>query len=305
MRVNWVFLLLIAGSIFFQMCHYKSDKSDLEGAAVVSVTVLPLQYFTERICGDFCRVNVLVPPGAGHSTYEPTAKQMKKLSRSQLYLSIPSLDFEHAWMGRFRSVNPQIEVVDISRGISLIGNSRHDNGQDHTVCDHGVPGHGDPHIWVSPSTVLPLIENIRQALVRVYPDEEEVFNANYQRLKAEVYAKDSLLKDRFSSLVDRSFLVYHPALGYLARDYNLEQIVIEDMGREPSPRQLGKVLRQAHEKGVDKLFVQKQFDVETSRVVAGELGLKVVIIDPLDYNWNSQIEHIANSVGDDKIVGGK
>lgn len=299
MRILWIFLGIIFPLLIFQYCSYSSEGESSDSKVDISVTVLPLQYFTDRICGDYCRVNVLVPPGAGHSTYEPTADQMKRLSRSQLYLSIPSLDFEHAWMDRFKSVNPDIQVVDVSRGISLEGVHQHSDSHDGAVCQHGVPGYGDPHIWVSPSTVLPLIENIRKALVSLYPDNQHVFNDNYNILKAEVHAKDSMLKEVFSRTPEASFLVYHPALGYLARDYGLEQIVIEDMGREPSPRRLGEVLQKARDQGVRKFFVQKQFDIETSRVVARELGIDVIVIDPLDYNWNRQVKHIANSFCDD------
>ena len=66
-------------------CSTVSEPSD---KPIISVSILPQQYFLEQLAGDLVEVNVLVPPGASPATYEPTVQQLGKLDQSELYLRI-------------------------------------------------------------------------------------------------------------------------------------------------------------------------------------------------------------------------
>ena len=93
-----------------------------------------------------------------------------------------------------------------------------------------------------------------------------------------------------------AFLIYHPALGYFARDYGLEQVSLEFEGKAPSPSQVRKLADKGRELEIQTIFIQKQFDQENAKVLAKEIGAGVVQIDPLDPDWESQILHIARMI---------
>ncbi len=65
-------------------------------------------------------VNVLVPPGASPATYEPSVSQLSQLDRSSLYMKMGYLGFELSWMDKIRSVNPSMEIINLSDGVELI-----------------------------------------------------------------------------------------------------------------------------------------------------------------------------------------
>ena len=44
----------------------------------ITVSILPIKFFVDRIGGGDFNVNVMVPPGASPETFEPTALQMKE-----------------------------------------------------------------------------------------------------------------------------------------------------------------------------------------------------------------------------------
>jgi zinc transport system substrate-binding protein len=54
----------------------------------ITVSILPQEYFVEKIGGDRVEVNIMVEPGASPATYEPKPQQMKALSEAEAYVKI-------------------------------------------------------------------------------------------------------------------------------------------------------------------------------------------------------------------------
>ena len=102
---------------------------------------------------------------------------------------------------------------------------------------------------------------------------------------------ESLTKDKC-----RSFLIYHPVLTYYAREYRLQQLYIEDEGREPSAAQLGKIIATAKSQGVRVLFVQREFANRNATIVARSIGAEIVDFNPLGYNWPEEMIKVAKSL---------
>src|SRR6185295_11511366 len=89
----------------------------------------------------------------------------------------------------------------------------------------------------------------------------------------------------------RSFMVYHPAWGYFAREYGLTQVAIEAGGREPSAARLIELVELARRERVRAIFVQRGFARKSADVLAGEIGGRVVVVDPMGYDWLAEMRH--------------
>ena len=111
----WVAAMVLA----LVSCGPRTSPKD--DRMTVTVTIPPFAWFVEQIGGDDFRVNVLLPPGADHHIWEPLPAQISSLSGSAAFIMNGQLSFEHAWMDRFRQVNPDMRVLDLSRNIHLIG----------------------------------------------------------------------------------------------------------------------------------------------------------------------------------------
>lgn len=292
--VNKYSLLLFFAMILSACNQQNTDQKEEKQKPIVSVSVLPVKYFTEQIAGEFLHVNVMIPGGASPATYEPSPEQMKKLLKSDAYLTIPVLSFEKAWLPKFKSSNKELEFYNLTTGIELNELAGHHHGEEEHHHGHSHDYVADPHIWVSPSTVLRMVENIADALLELYPEKQHEIKENYARLASDIKMKNEKASKVLRETQNKSFLIFHPALGYLARDYNLNQIIIENHGKEPSPRQLQKVVELARHHNVEHIFVQKQFDVKNAEAVAKELDIELVVIDPLAENWNEEIDRIIN-----------
>jgi len=175
----------------------------------------------------------------------------------------------------------------------------HDDHDHHDEDDHGHHHHHelglDPHVWLTPANGKIIATNIYNALVTVSPENEAVFTANFEELISEIEDLDARITDTLSGLTRRNFMVYHPAWGYFADAYGLTQLPIKVGGMDPSARELAQLIDQALEEEISVVFVQPQFSEANARAVAQEIGGGVVKVDPLAFDWMSNLETVAEA----------
>jgi len=250
----------------------------------VTVSIIPQQFFVNQIAGNWLRVNVMIPPGGNPHSYEPTPMQMKDLSNSDAYFRIGYITFEAAWMDKLISVNQQMKVIDTSEGLDLIteeGNPepKHDS---ETHSEHaGV----NPHIWLSPRLVKQEVETIYKTLVALYPEHAPEMQQNFNRFESQIDSTAQSLHQTLSKASGTSFIVYHPVWTYLAHDYQLNQVAIEENGKEATAERLKHIIDFAREKQIHIIFIQKEFSNAQAKTIASEIDGSIATMDPLDYNW--------------------
>ena len=248
---------------------------------MITVTIEPLRYFTEQIAGNKFDVATMVPNGSSPETYEPTAKQMVKLSESDIYIKVGYIGFERTWMKKLESNAPHTIIINSSEGITLQKNG------------NGVP---DPHVWMSATNARIIARNIYKALAEIDSKDSLYFKSNLTKLLEKIEITDIKVREDISRNKTLTFLIYHPALTYFARDYGLTQIPIEEEGREPSAAQLQQTISVAKKKRVKIVFVQKEFTNRNTAIVEEGVNAQKVEINPLSYNWDKEMEDIAKKL---------
>ena len=258
----------------------------------VTVTISPYKYFVDQIAKGKVDVNVMVPNGNNPETYEPYAQQMMELSKSALYLKVGSIGFEQTWMKKLQDNAPDMKVIDTSVGIKPAK----------------TPGGNiDPHVWMSCSNARIIASNILKALCELEPKNKAFFEKNYQSLLSIIDKRDSTIKESFTKDPDlvRKFVIYHPILTYFARDYQLEQLAIEEEGREPSASQLKSLIEKARKEKIKFCLIQAEFANRNTTTFINESHTKPMDINPLQGDWNWAMQEAAAAVQGKKIVVGK
>lgn len=268
----------------------QAGTDDGNQSRTLTVTIEPLRYFAEQIAGDHFRVNCMVPEGNSPETYDPTPQQLVELSKSQAYLRIGHIGFEQTWMKRLEANAPQMQVFDMSQGISLI----RDEGHAHE--GHVHAGGVEPHVWNSPTNARIIARNVCDALCRLDSLNAPFYTARLDSLNGVIDRTDSIVRSILADAASHTFLIYHPALSYFARDYGLTQLCLEEGGKEPSPAHLQTLIRTCRERGVRTVFVQKEFDSRNAELVAKETGARLASINPLNYHWDEELIHTAEQL---------
>jgi zinc transport system substrate-binding protein len=237
----------------------------------IAVSIEPIEWFIDQMIADTTKTFSIVPTNASVETFEPGMQQIQSLSSASLYFMNGALDFELGWMNKIKSIAPDCEFVDLSENIQLKEKKHHN----HT--------HPDPHYWVSPKQILILLPEIKESLHNY--DSSLVSEEKYAKLVELVAQIDSMYEVAFTKKQLKPFVIYHPALSYLAEDYGLEQLALEKEGKEPSLNWMMKLKQTAIDNDVKHIFIQQQFDIKNAEVLARDLNAEVIQIDPLAYNW--------------------
>lgn len=297
------------------------------------VSILPLKSIVGGIVGDDFDVRVLVPAGASPETFEPTPRQFVDLNRARLIFNVGLIDFETTLLGK---IEARDKVVDLSRGIDLIaGSCSHAHNkvaradephaaatpeEQQTAGSHAAatPGerqlagshaatpapqahghchaHGiDPHIWTSPRALQHMAANAYEAIHALWPDSVK-YTENHARLQEQLAALDARTAGKIAASGVRYFIIYHPALTYYARDYGLQQVAIEDDGKEPSARALARLIEQARRDSVRTIFYQSQFPASAVEVIARDIEAQSVAIDPLKEDVIANIDSLTDLI---------
>jgi len=262
---------------------------------VVAVTILPQAGFVEAIGRDKVEVLVMVPPGASPHIYEVTPDQMIKLSRAKMYVKVGlPVEFELAWMDKLIAANVSMRVVDCSEGIQVLEMDENHHDHDHEQ-DHGHTGL-DPHIWLSVRNAAIMVQNIRAGLALIDPANEAYYEKNCADYLEQLEKLDSEITESLSEVENRRFIVFHPAWGYFARDYRLTQIAVEQDGKEPDVQYQVRLIEEARERDIRVVFVSPQYSAKRAQVIAGAIGGRVVIIDPLAKDFIGNMRLVASAM---------
>jgi zinc transport system substrate-binding protein len=283
----FIAVILLLPLLVFDSCNEKhSGQEKLQ----LTVSIIPQKYLARIIAGDKFDVQVMLPPGSNHETYEPAPRDMEKISKSELYLALGALDFELAWLERLKASNPALKIVNTSEGIEMISGHSHENGKQ---SEHqGL----DPHTWLSVSCMKIQATNINKALAAKDAADSSYFKDNLTKFKILADSLDKIIRKTLSSSKGKSVLIFHPALAYFARDYGLTQISIEQDGKEPSPSYMAELIKIARQKQIKAIFISKEFDTRNAEAIAPEIGAKVVVIDPMDENWPVNMIRLAQLI---------
>jgi zinc transport system substrate-binding protein len=277
--------------ILLTSCRQKGTDSE----KIITVSIAPFKYFVDEIAGSDFTVNVMVPAGSNPHIYEPFPEQIYKLRRSVAYISNGYLGFEMTWLDRFYETNKKMRKLSLSDKIVPLVSERHREG------DH-IEG-ADPHYWVSPKCAIIIASSVKEFLCELNPLQKIKYETNFQSLISKIQEIDRMAQDSFSVVGRKSFMIYHPNLGYLARDYGLEEIPVEYEGKEPPPSRMKDLIDRARKESLKVIFVQREYDTKNARAIANEIGARLKIIDPLSEDWLKATSDIINAVRDSLIEG--
>ena len=282
MRKIAIFILLISTLVG---CIHENQSTNKK---TIFVTITPLKSIIAEItCNDF-EIEVFVPKGASPETYDPTAKQLTAASDAQMLFSTGLINFEQQLTSRLDGTT---EIVDLSQGIEVLaGCCSHNHKHNHSHA-HGI----DPHIWTSPRALQTMVRTAHSAIKRHYPDSAK-YDTAVDNLIARLEALDIYCEQSINNAGVKEMMIYHPAYTYYAHDYGIDQIAIEQDGKDPSPRQLTTLVERAKSNDIEAILIQPQYDINKVRAIADECGAEIVVTDPLAEDILLEIRSVTNKI---------
>jgi len=261
----------------------------------VVVSILPEKTFVERIGGEKVDVSLMVLPGNSPHTYEPKPSQMKEIAKATLYAAI-GVEFEAVWLPKFKSLNPHMSIVDLTKGIQK--RAMQTPLQAHTnIASELKRKNLDPHVWTAPDNVKIIAQNIYAALSKADPENQEYYRKNLTLFLHRIAQTDQKIRTLLKALPKGStFMVFHPSWGYFADAYGLIQLPMELEGKSPKPRELIRLIKEAKKEKIKAIFTQPEFSDTIAKMMADELGIEVIRVSPMSAKWSETLLIVARAV---------
>lgn len=307
MRLKNHINIYIIVACFAAMLVSCGGTKQADGRKIV-VTVAPLEGLVKEIVGEDYEVSILLPSGSTPENYSPTPRQIASLEGADMVFMLGTMDFEQQIVKRFENQQNN-SFIDVCKGIKLIaGGCSHSHSHEHHDCDcehHSHSEHSehhhigtDPHIWLAPGTLEVIVDNIAEEILAQNPDSTKYF-ANYERLKAKIQQRKELYREMLIS-APRAFLIYHPALGYLAEEYGLEQISLENEGKSPTPAAVAEIVDRVKAEGIKSMIYQQEYPLDVVKPIAEILGVNLVEINPLSKDIITELDRIVGALTNSK-----
>lgn len=261
--------------------------SELGAKPVVIASIAPVEYLAKAVGGDKIEVQSLAK-GDVHS-YEPKPNDMKAVAKARIFIAA-GLEFEEAWIPRFKASAKNLVVVKSDAKIAKLKEEREEQAEH----DEKHEAHADPHVWLNPMLAITMARNISDALIDMDKANKDFYLENFQKLMNDLLAFDESAKESLAGLKNRKFVVYHPAWGYFAAHYDLEQISIERSGKEPKIDEMASTLKMIKDENIKVIFADPNRSQKSAQILASQTGAKVELLDPLGYNL---LENLKIAVG--------
>ena len=278
----------------------------------IYTTVYPLQYFTERIGGEFVDVASIYPAGANEHSFEPTQKDMMALADSDLFFFI-GLGLEGFVEKAKKTLeNEDVKLVATADGVTeeqlhistghthaeaTTEHDDHGHNHDHDEEDEGDKDHAhtdhDAHVWLSPIISQQLALTIKEELTKALPEHEATFNENYEQLVADLDVLHSEFEEMASATTKKTFFVSHAAFGYIAGHYGFNQVPVAGLNSqsEPSQKELTTIVDLANKEGIEYIFFEQNVSSNLTEVIQKEVNAKTLTLHNLSVLTKEDVQN--------------
>ena len=267
-------------------------KDSGSSAKVLGAGIPPVAGIVEAVAGKDFQVVTLLPEGKSPHDYNPDTRNIRDLSQAALFFNCGLPVEEKA----VKMINAPERCVSVTKNIHFIDfDDDDDDDAKHEDHHHHHDGH-DPHVWLNVDNLIVIGENVRDALIAKYPDQQELFNANFNELKQSLLQAKTQMLALTADSKGKKLFVYHPAFGYFAQMVEMQQCAIELEGREPSPRQLAQVIKTMNSENAKLFLAQTGFSGAAAQSLQRQTGVKVVEINVLSRDIVNEMINICKAI---------
>jgi manganese transport system substrate-binding protein len=240
-------------------------EAPAEDAPKVLTTFTVLADMARNVACDRARVESLTRVGAEIHGYEPTPSDLVRAQEADLVL-YNGLNLE-VWFEQFMGAVSDVPSVQLSDGTDPL-----------LIAEGAYRDLPNPHAWMSPLRAILYVENIRDALIEIDPDNADAYTENAAAYIAHLEAIDTVLRETVAKLPEeqRVLVTCEGAFTYLANDYGLQELYMWAINtdQQGTPRQVARLTDSVRSTGVPAVFCETTVSSDAMLVVAESTGAR-------------------------------
>lgn len=262
-----------------------SKNNNSNNKVTVAVSIVPEETFVKAVGGDLVNIVTLIPPGKSPENSQPSPELLQKFSDAKTYFTIGVPTEKDSILPKVKSINKDIRLVDLFHEVNNVYPARKFGPESY-----------DPHIWLSPKRVKIMVNSIEKELSSIDPKHKNIYENNAKKYITQINKLDNDIKNIFNKKNTKTFIVYHPAFGYLADDYKLNMVSLEKEGKKASPKDMQQLIDLAKKENINTIFYEEEIDSKQSKAFAESINGTAQKLSPLASNYIENLKSMAKSI---------
>ncbi|MBO8171229.1 MAG: zinc ABC transporter substrate-binding protein [Bacillaceae bacterium] len=296
-KTSLLIVLIMIFTMVLSACGGQSaeEQAEPEGLRIYT-SIYPLYDFSSKITGEKAEVVNLVPPGAEPHDFEPSPKDLVKLSEADVFVYngggfetwiedvLQSIDTSGMIVVNASEEIEPMEREDIVHRVGHADEHAEDGEHEEEAHEEEADEHNhgiyDPHFWTDPLRAKAIATAIKDAVIEADPANQAVYEQNYEDLMQEFDRLHQEYEETLKNATRKDFIVSHAAFGYLAERYGLEQIAISGLSPsdEPSQKELQEIIDFARENQVEYIMFENLVDTRVAQMVREQIGAEALVL---------------------------
>ena len=241
------------------VCASPILASEEKFKAVTTFTVIA--DMARNVAGGAAIVESVTKAGAEIHGYQPTPRDIIRAQDADLILW-NGLNLE-LWFEQFFLNLKDVPSVTLTDGVVPMSIS----GGDY----NGKP---NPHAWMSTTSAMIYVDNIRDAFVKYDPDNAAIYTANAEAYKQEIAAVIKPLEADILAVPEgqRWLVSCEGAFSYLIRDFQMQELYLWPINADQQgiPQQVRKVIDGVRANNIPAIFCESTVSQSPAQQVARE-----------------------------------
>jgi manganese/iron transport system substrate-binding protein len=241
--------------------------------AVTTFTVIA--DMARNVAGDAAIVESVTKAGAEIHGYQPTPRDIIRAQDADL-IFWNGLNLE-LWFEQFFSNLSEVPSVTLTDGVDPM-----------SISGGEYDGKPNPHAWMSTTSAMIYVDNIRAAFVQYDPENAAIYTANAEAYKKEIVKATKSLAEGILSVPEaqRWLVSCEGAFSYLARDFGMQELYLWPINadQQGTPQQVRKVIDGVRANDIPAVFCESTVSQSPAKQVARETDAEyggVLYVDSL------------------------
>ncbi len=269
-------IFFIIGDLWISATRIKNHPSIKKDFKKINVATsfYPVYFFTQQIAGNKAEVSNITPEKSNPQSYKLTTQNVKTLGECDLII-LNGLDFE-LWKN---------DAIEINKSICLASSNLSEN-QVIEITETKM----NPYIWISPVLAKQMTDKILEGFLEKDVKNKNYYQINTEKLKTELDNLDAEYKNKLVSCQSKNFIVLDFSFSYLAKQYNLNQILLSGLSinENPTEQQIKNIKDFIKEQNIKYIFAENSLNFQWQKNIEEKLEIKIILLDTIDKDLSKE-----------------
>ena len=280
MRRSVPILLIVC--LFLLFSCSSADEGNDDRLEIMAAS-FPSYDAARAVAGDLASITMLVPPGGGEHSYEPSIEDVIRISESDLF--IYNGGESDTWITYILS-----DLDGATSTFSLLENAAFTLYEDeeniawkeenHDGHDHSHGRVLDEHVWTSPENEIAIIQALCEEIASLDEDNREVYESNAASYIEDIREVQGTIRNIVEDGMRREIIVADrfPLL-YFVTEFSLDYYAAYpgcSSESEPSAKTVAFLIDKVRDDGIPVVLHMELANTLLSEVVAEETGAAVM-----------------------------